>query len=259
MKIFETSEEIRKYRNSCQGSIGLVTTMGNLHEGHLSLIKRSLDENEKTIVSIFVNPTQFNDTNDFKNYPNTLSEDLSALSALHTDACFLPTVEALYPDNYELIVTEKTLSNQLEGKYREAHFDGVLTVLLKLFNLIRANNTYFGEKDYQQYLLVKKLCHAFFIPTTVHPHPTVREQASFLALSSRNNRLSQDERTLAAKMAELFHTTDCIEKTKQAFAENDVKLEYLEECFDRRFIAFYIGKVRLIDNYSLGKDNTKVM
>jgi pantoate--beta-alanine ligase len=252
MKLFETSEELRTYTQEglCK-SIGFVPTMGNLHQGHFSLIEHSKKQHEKTLVSIFVNPTQFNDQSDFKNYPKTLSDDLSALAALKVDACFLPSVATLYPDDYQLKVSESILSQELEGKHRAGHFDGVLTVVLKLLNLANASHAYFGEKDYQQYLLIKKLAEAFFLPTKILSRPTIREPGSHLALSSRNNHLTADEKALAIKMADIFHTTDSITQTKQAFDENQVRLDYLEERFGRRFIAFFIGEVRLIDNYNL--------
>src|SRR5580765_2715760 len=131
-------------------TIGFVPTMGNLHAGHISLCQRSKAENEITVVSIFVNPTQFNQPEDFAHYPRTLAEDQAMLSAEQIDFLLLPNNQALYPDNYEIQITETELSKKLEGEFRPGHFSGVLTVVAKLFNLVQATRAYFGEKDYQQ-------------------------------------------------------------------------------------------------------------
>lgn len=187
--------KIRENLKSHGQKIGFVPTMGALHEGHLSLIKKSLKETTVTLVSLFINPTQFDNPNDLKNYPQKLERDIDLLKSITQDSptlhyVLIPTSEQMYPDQYHYKVTENQLSQQLCGAHRPGHFDGVLTVVLKLLNLAGAEKAYFGEKDYQQYLLIKNMVEAFFIPTEIIPCPTIREKSG-LAMSSRNLRLSK--------------------------------------------------------------------
>ena len=177
-------------------TLGFVPTMGALHEGHLSLVRRSRAENDRTLVSIFVNPTQFDDPSDLAKYPRTLEHDLSLLRTAGADFVLLPREPDLYPDGYRYRVSENHLSTLLEGAHRPGHFDGVLTVVLKLLMIASADRAYFGEKDWQQLSLVRGMADAFFLRTTIVPCPTVREDDG-LAMSSRNTRLQPSERQKA--------------------------------------------------------------
>lgn len=201
MKIFLFPYEwkdIYNKTNLAEKHIGFVPTMGALHDGHLSLIRKSKEENDVTVVSIFVNFTQFNDKNDFNKYPNTLTEDLTKLRSLNVDYLFNPSFETLYPDKYSFKIVEDNLSNKLCGEHRPGHFNGVLTIVNKLFNIIKPTNAYFGEKDYQQYLLIKNMVEALFLDINVIASATVRENDG-LAMSSRNTLLSKEDRILAAE------------------------------------------------------------
>jgi pantoate--beta-alanine ligase len=180
-------------------SLGFVPTMGALHEGHLSLVRRSRAENVRTLVSIFVNPTQFDDPADLAAYPAALERDLQLLDGEGVDFVLLPTAAQLYPDGYRYRVVEREQSATLEGAFRPGHFEGVLTVVMKLLQIARADRAYFGEKDWQQYRLIEGMAAAFFLPTAIVPCPTVRERTG-LALSSRNARLSAADRERAATL-----------------------------------------------------------
>src|SRR5262249_29466052 len=161
-----------------------VPTMGALHEGHLSLVKRSRVENDRTLVSIFVNPTQFDDPADFDAYPRTVKRDLALLEAAGVDFVLLPGAGDMYVDGFRYRVSEPEVSTILEGEHRPGHFGGMLTVVLKLLNIAAAERAYFGEKDWQQLSLVRGMADAFFLPTAIVACPTVRESTG-LALSSR--------------------------------------------------------------------------
>ena len=158
MKIVTKINDWLEIRKQFVGkTIGFVHTMGNLHAGHMSLCERSQKENDITIVSIFVNPTQFNQSSDFECYPRTIEKDQALLSSHQVDYLLRPDHDGMYPDGYQVQVTENLLSQELEGEFRPGHFNGMLTVVLKLFNLVQPARGYFGEKDYQQLLLVKKM------------------------------------------------------------------------------------------------------
>lgn len=251
MKVIHTVKALQQARSSITGSVGFVPTMGNLHSGHLSLIKQASLNNEHVIVSIFVNPGQFNDKEDFKNYPRTLEDDLKLLENLNVTLCFIPNEQEIYADNYHYRVYENQLSLIREGKYRPGHFEGVLTIVLKLLMLTQATNLYLGEKDYQQYQLIKGMVSAFFIPCSVHLGKTVRED-SMLALSSRNRRLNPSQKQKADRFAELFH-----QKNKSCgeiivlIEKEGISIDYLVEEQGRRYAAVLIDELRLIDNYSL--------
>lgn len=249
MKIIKSLTEWQQCRSELKGTIGFVPTMGNLHQGHLSLYQRSIQENEITIASIFINPTQFNNAEDFKHYPKTLEQDFSYLEKLGVDYCLLPTQAELYPDHYNYRVTEMSLSLAMEGEHRPGHFDGVLTVVLKLLNMVQATKAYFGEKDYQQYQLVKGMSEALFLTTQIVGCPIIRDEQG-LALSSRNNRLNDDELAKARIFAQLFHQRELSVATiKLSLSRHDIEVEYIEEREGRRFAAVFIGSIRLIDNY----------
>lgn len=242
--------ELLKSTDFTGKSIGFVPTMGALHEGHLSLIRKCRSENDLTVVSIFVNPTQFNDKNDFKNYPVTYEKDLQKLVDEKADYLFYPDTKEIYNDDFKYEVTEKELSNILCGAHRPGHFTGVLTVVMKLLNIIRANHAYFGEKDYQQYKLINGMTEAFFIETKIIPCPIVREQDG-LAMSSRNVRLSETERKQAARFPELLKSNNSAAEIKEKLESEGFIVDYIEELDNRRLGAVHIGKVRLIDNVEI--------
>lgn len=250
LKIVKTIEEWKMIRKSTElkdKSIGFVPTMGTLHKGHLSLIKESKNQTDITIVSIFVNPTQFNDKNDFANYPTTYKEDIAALEILEVDYLLYPEYNSLYPDNYNYMVTEKEFSNLLCGASRPGHFDGVLTIVLKLFNIVQADKAFFGEKDYQQLMLIKKMTETFFIDTEVIPCPTIREEDG-LAMSSRNLLLTKEERKIAPTLYKELTSGKNITEIKNILNVSGFKVDYIEDIENRIYVAAFLGKVRLIDN-----------
>ena len=194
MKIVENVAELIEHRRARgAGATGFVPTMGALHEAHLALVRRAKAENARAWVSIFVNPAQFNDPGDLERYPRTVERDLELLRSAGCDLVFLPRADEIYRDGYRYRVTENELSLKLEGASRPGHFDGVLTVVLKLLLLARPERAYFGEKDFQQLELVEGLVHAFFLDTQIVRCPTLREPDG-LAMSSRNRLLTAAER-----------------------------------------------------------------
>lgn len=251
MHIFQDINAFKTYRANCKPniSIGFVPTMGNLHIGHASLIEKSKKENELTFVSIFVNPTQFNQSDDFKHYPRTIEDDCALLENLGVDACLMPDPQSIYPDEYRYHISENKISQLMEGAHRPGHFDGVLSVVMKLFQLVKPSHAYFGEKDYQQYLLIRDMATAFFLDVLVIPCPTIREKSQ-LAYSSRNNRLTADERLLAEQFATLFHQNLATEQLITQLHHLGIKVDYIEEHAQRRYAAVQIGNIRLIDNYA---------
>ena len=239
---------------SAKKTIGFVPTMGCLHEGHVQLIKQSKAQNALTVMSIFVNPAQFNDPNDYKNYPITQEKDLSLAESLGVDYVFVPTVASMYPDGIDVMQLKTTapISQFLEGEHRPGHFDGVLIIVLKLLILIKPNKAYFGEKDYQQYQLIKLLVANFFLDCEVIGVPIIRE-ASGLAKSSRNTLLSREGLALAEKMAALFQQYGTLSKEALLVELKGigVDVEYLLEFDNRAYLAAKIEGVRLIDNIEL--------
>lgn len=252
MKIIKSFEEWSQFKkdNLSHRTYGLVPTMGALHAGHISLINASQKENEKTIVSIFVNPTQFNQAEDLKHYPRPIEADLELLEKSQVDVCFLPDAETIYRDGYHFQIQENHLSISMEGAHRPGHFAGVLTVVMKLLNIIKPTRVYFGEKDYQQFLLIQNMVYAFFMDTEVKSCPTIRDQCG-LALSSRNQRLSQDELELARQFAKIFHQPIPLIAIREQLNALKIPIDYLEEQNNRRFTAVYINHIRLIDNYAV--------
>jgi len=231
-------------------TVGLVPTMGALHEAHIALIKNSIQQNDMTVVTIYVNPTQFNNQKDFKNYPNTIKEDLKILNKLKVDFLLNPEYEDIYPDNYEYKVMESNFSKILCGKFRQGHFDGVLTVVLKLLNLVKPDRAYFGEKDYQQLKLIEGMVKAFFIDTKIVSLPTVRTKDG-LALSSRNLKLSEEQIIQAIEFPKSLASSLSNDKIKSRLRKKGFKVEYIEQMNNRRFGAVYLGNVRLIDNVKI--------
>ena len=228
-------------------TLGFVPTMGALHDGHLSLVARSRAENDRTLVSIFVNPTQFNDAGDLQAYPQPLERDLELLQGAGTDFVLLPRREDIYPDGYRYKVVETSLSSTLEGVHRPGHFDGMLTVVLRLFQLADAERAYFGEKDWQQLLLVRGMAEAFFLRTEVIACPIVRE-ADGLAYSSRNQRLNADDRRKAPTLYRILSTAPTPEAASRELTDAGFAVDYVEERDGRRLAAVRLGGVRLIDN-----------
>lgn len=252
MQIFHNLEEWLIFRRTLPEhlSLGFVPTMGNLHIGHLSLVEHSQKDNDKTAVSIFINPTQFNQKEDFIHYPRTLEADLAYLHKQGVNYCLLPSEEAIFNDSNRFQIQENSLCHLMEGKSRPRHFAGVLTVVMKLFQIAKPKRVYFGEKDYQQYLLIRDMIQAFFLDIQIKACPTIRE-TSGLAYSSRNNRLNAQERIKAEQFAQLFHQKKTCEAIAQELEKNQIDVEYIEEYANRRFIAVKVGNVRLIDNYDL--------
>lgn len=263
-------ESLRKERN-----IGFVPTMGALHEGHLSLIKKSLLENDFTVLSIFVNPTQFNNLEDLHNYPRTLENDLKLVKNISSEIIvYAPSVEDIYEGKMQSFHYDfDGLEFQMEGKHRPGHFDGVGTIVKKLFEIVCPHNAYFGEKDFQQLQIVKKLVEKQNLSPTIIGCPIFRE-ANGLAMSSRNERLSKQAREEAAIIyqalveAKQFFQTHSAKETIE-FVENIIhsnsnfRLEYFTianeqtlESSDKKissqkvrgFIAVFIENIRLIDN-----------
>lgn len=229
--------------------VGFVPTMGALHAGHRALLERARAENERVVLSIFVNPTQFNDPNDLTKYPRTLDADL-ALAAGLVDDVIVPEPEELYPDQYRYRVTENQLSAELEGAHRPGHFDGVLTVVLKLLNLVQPHRSYFGEKDWQQLQLVRGMAAALFLPGEIVACPTVRE-ADGLAMSSRNRRLSPAARARAAQFPKVLRSAPTPTDAARGLQAAGFATDYVEEREGVRLAAVRIEDVRLIDNVRL--------
>lgn len=237
-----------EYRKNLHNkNVGFVPTMGNLHEGHLALCRRAQAENEVVVVSIFINPMQFNQSQDFDRYPRTLEQDQALLESLSVDVLFLPTASLIYPDQYEIQVAENKISSRLEGEFRPGHFTGMLTVILKLLNLIRPTRAYFGEKDYQQFLLVEKMARALFLPVEIIPCQTVRT-VDGLALSSRNSRLNAAQHEQAVRFAQMLQNGASPSEIKESLQYAGFKVEYVADAWGRRLAAVWLDDVRLIDN-----------
>ena len=276
LELIQTIEEIRVRvagRRAAGARVGFVPTMGALHAGHVSLMTRARDDCDDVVVSIFVNPLQFDRADDLERYPRTLSIDLEVCRAARVDFVFAPAVGEMYPREPECAVDVGRLGAHLCGRYRPGHFRGVATVVLKLLEIVRPDMAYFGEKDAQQLAVVRRLVHDFNVPVHICAVPTVRE-ADGLALSSRNARLSAQERVRAPvlyKALQLVRQTidagisDTDEIRRRAIAviprEPDLTLEYLELVDPETFQpvervrgeviaagALWVGGTRLIDN-----------
>jgi pantoate--beta-alanine ligase len=246
--VLRTPAEIARWRP--EGALGLVPTMGALHAGHASLIERAAAECEAAIVSIFVNATQFNESADLVNYPRTLEQDLALLEREGVDYVLLPRHEQLYPDGYRYRVVETECAPTLEGEHRAGHFDGVLTVVLKLLQLAAADRAYFGEKDWQQLRLIRGMADAFFLPTSIVACPTVRE-SSGLAMSSRNARLEPSDVERAATLYRALSQSPSAAAAREMLEAEGFDVDYVEDHDARRLAAVRLGGVRLIDNVSL--------
>lgn len=278
MNVFYTQIDLKSSLKKFSTSIGFVPTMGALHAGHLALVQQSLQENEVTVVSIFVNPTQFNNPQDLEKYPRTLETDIEKLMHVSSEILvYAPSVSDIYEDK---IASKKYdydgLENQMEGKFRPGHFDGVGTIVKKLFEIVNPTNAYFGEKDFQQLQIVKKLVEKNNISLKIIGCPIYREENG-LAMSSRNERLSQEERQNAKIIYETLlwvkdnfgikNVSEIYLKVKDVFKESvTFELEYFtiaeektleeieiynENSKYRAFIAVFANNIRLIDNISL--------
>ncbi len=263
---------------TANSTIGFVPTMGALHQGHLALMQRSLKENDDTVISIFVNPTQFNNPEDLEKYPRTLEEDVKKMRGLSDKMIlYAPTVDDIYEGH---TVSQSFdfdgLENQMEGKFRPGHFNGVGTIVKRLFEIVTPTNAYFGEKDFQQLQIVKKLVEKNHLPVNVVGCPIFREDNQ-LAMSSRNERLTPEERKEASiiykvltEAKEIFQTgtpEETIQFVENSFKDNKMfELEYFVIADEstllpiehkskdknyRAFIAVFVNSIRLIDTISL--------
>ena len=281
MLFFNTQNELVSYLSTVSNpntTIGFVPTMGALHEGHLSLLTKALENNVIVVISIFVNPTQFNNPEDLAKYPRTLESDIEKIKTISDKIIvYAPTVEDIYKGN---TVSQHFdfdgLENQMEGQFRPGHFDGVGTIVKRLFEIVKPTNAYFGEKDFQQLQIVKKMAEKAKIPVKVIGCPIFREPNG-LAMSSRNERLSESEKKEAAiiyktlqQAQKLFATKSANEVTnwaKKTFDQNQkFSLEYFQIAEEatllpcvrksknkkyRAFIAVFVNNIRLIDTISL--------
>jgi len=277
LKTFDSYKSLNNELEKRKGSVGLVPTMGSLHEGHISLIKNAVKKSPNVIVSIFVNPTQFENKTDLKQYPKSLENDLCKLQNFNNILVYIPNIEELYPQG---VVANKynfgKIDKIMEGKYRANHFNGVATIVEKLFKIFKPNFAFFGEKDFQQLAIIKSLVKTKRIKTKIISSPTIRENDG-LAMSSRNNFLKKEEREKAIflhrsllEAKELMNSANSkeVEKTITAKFKNieGIELQYFKILTDdsfsktkksnglekyRAFIACIIGKVRLIDNMTL--------
>lgn len=276
MKVIHTIKELREVLDACREAgqkIGLVPTMGALHKGHASLVETAVKDNDVVVVSIFVNPTQFNDKNDLKNYPRTLDADCALLDKVGAAIAFAPSVEEMYPSPDTREFSFAPLDTVMEGACRPGHFNGVAQIVSKLFYAVEPDNAYFGEKDFQQLAIIRAMVRMLDIKVNIVPCPIVRE-ADGLAMSSRNTLLSADERERALAISRtLFASLDIAKSNTlaatKAFVEKNINetegldLEYFQivdgntlqpiaEWSDSDYpvgcIALFCGNIRLIDN-----------
>lgn len=273
MQIITTKSELCKSLTNSTGiRIGFVPTMGALHQGHLSLVMRSKRENEVTVVSIFVNPTQFNDSRDLEKYPRTLDADINLLSQVGCDIVFAPTVDEMYPEKDTRIFNFGTLETVMEGRHRPGHFNGVAQIVSKLFDAVQPHIAYFGEKDFQQLAIIREMVKQLNYTITIAGCPIVRE-SSGLALSSRNMLLSAEEHKKAPIIYQILSESCIFVAQKQPhevrnwvlnkFQNTGLDVEYFvivdgyslqpvsswnESDYIVGCIAVFCGKIRLIDN-----------
>ena len=276
MKIVKTVSDLNQYLANYRDKgekIGLVPTMGALHDGHIKLVERCVAENALCITSIFVNPTQFNDKKDLDNYPRTPEADATMLEAAGCKIVFMPNVDEMYPEPDERVFEFGPLEKVMEGAFRPGHFNGVAQIVSKLFNAVKPDRAYFGEKDFQQLAIIRKMTSDLKYPIEIIPCPIVREDDG-LAMSSRNTRLTATERKKAPIIAQLLFKSltfadvesipDTLKFVTNGLSKDDLfKLEYFEIVDGESLqpiedwtqsdyivgcIAVYCGAVRLIDN-----------
>ncbi|NVK82923.1 MAG: pantoate--beta-alanine ligase [Cytophagia bacterium] len=279
MKVFNTIQDLRAYLSDFRNNskIGLVPTMGALHQGHISLVNESKKQADITVATIFVNPTQFNNPEDLEKYPRTLKGDLEKLQAANCDVVFAPETKEVYPNKPEVSINLGAITKELEGKFRPGHFDGVGLVVSKLFHIVQPDLAFFGQKDLQQFFVIKKLVDELNFPLQLQMVPTERE-LNGLAMSSRNMRLSETEKEEAGLLYESLKeaqksllsspSTLTVKATiEELFKKSErLSLEYFEVVNTSDFkplqvvtekektalcIAAEIGGVRLIDNLLL--------
>lgn len=250
--IIHNPSELKQWRNQLAQNVkvGFVPTMGALHQGHMSLLKAARAESDQVVLSIFVNPTQFNDPKDFEKYPITLEQDLEQARTHNVDLVFLPTKDSMYPDGYAYQVSENQFSKILCGQNRPGHFEGVLTIVLKLLMLVRPKVAFFGEKDFQQMKLIQGMTQSFFLDTEIRPQPTLREKDG-LAMSSRNVRLTPHERSRAPEFFKALTHCESPEQATRQLTEQGFHVDYVVDIDTRRFGAVKLGEVRLIDNVEI--------
>jgi pantoate--beta-alanine ligase len=270
--IIETRRILSIFRQQGK-SIGLIPTMGALHEGHLSLIDTSLRSNDISVISIFVNPTQFNDSNDYKNYPRNIEKDLELARLKGCDLAFVPAEREIYPEKDQRVFDFGSLDNYMEGKYRPGHFNGVAQIVSRLFSIIEPDRAYFGEKDFQQLVIIKKLVDQLKMPVEIVSCPIIREPDG-LAMSSRNQLLTPEQRKSASRIsAVLRRAKDLAGKVKipelkkivisEIDSDPNLKTEYFEVVLEDDLIplknwpqkspvvaciAVKAGQIRLIDS-----------
>jgi pantoate--beta-alanine ligase len=256
MQVSPTVAEWTERRRAITASrIGFVPTMGALHRGHASLVERCRRENEVVVVSIFVNPSQFNDPKDLERYPRTLDQDLAVLKGLGADEVLVPAATELYPHGYRFRIEAENMTGVMEGAHRPGFVQGVMTIVMKLLNLVRADRAYFGEKDYQQLKIITDMVEDFFIPTEIIPCPTVREESG-LAESSRNRLLLPAEaRGKASCLFRALTTAQDPAAARSVLEAAGFRVDYVEEHWGRRLAAAYLDDVRLIDNVALKESN----
>jgi pantoate--beta-alanine ligase len=276
MIVYRTRDDLTGHLNSVRrdkNSIGLVPTMGALHRGHMSLVEKAATENDVVVVSIFVNPTQFNDPGDLESYPRSLDRDLEMLQKLEADLVFVPSIKEMYPEVDDRIYDLDPLDKVMEGKHRKGHFNGVAQIVSKLFLLTLPDRAYFGQKDFQQLVIVRRLKEILNLDIQIVACPIIREKDG-LAMSSRNERLTREERKLAPY---IYETLKLAREKKEEFSPSELKdwtgdrfdkipelhLEYFEIVEDKALktisdwnegvnkvacLAVQLGRVRLIDN-----------
>lgn len=253
--IIQTTNEMREWRLQHPVRIGFVPTMGALHEGHASLLAQSRQNNEASVLSIYVNPTQFNNSQDLEKYPKTWEQDLRVAAKNGVDVIFAPQYSDIYFDHYRYKIQETTESQILCGTHRPGHFDGVLTIVMKLFQLVKPTQAYFGEKDFQQLRLIQGMVKSFFLDIEIVPVPTLREKDG-LAMSSRNLRLSEEQRKTAPILFQTLQQAETAADAKNELVRQGLSVDYVEDHWNRRFIAAQLGDIRLIDNVELEGEAT---
>lgn len=274
MIVIEKIADLQAYIKSKNvKSVGFVPTMGALHDGHISLVKRCVSENDLCVASVFVNPTQFNDKSDLERYPRTPEADQAMLEAAGCDIAFMPTVQEMYPEEDTRQFHFGSIETVMEGKYRPGHFNGVAQIVSKLFDAVLPHKAYFGEKDFQQVAIIREMVRQLNSPVKIIACPIIREESG-LARSSRNTLLTEEQRKKAALIAQVltksttFAQTNTVAQTiqwvnEQFLHDEEFKMDYYEivdgntlqpisNWDDSDFvvgcIAIYLGKIRLIDN-----------
>ena len=276
MVVYRTKNDLSSHLHLLQKegkTIGLVPTMGALHQGHASLVEKANGENDIVVVTIFVNPTQFNDPSDLDHYPRTLDQDLDMLRKLEADLVFVPSVKEMYPEEETQFFDLGNLDKVMEGKYRSGHFNGVAQIVSKLFQLVHPHRAYFGQKDFQQLVIIRRLAEIMQLDLSIVTCPIIRENDG-LAMSSRNLRLSKEERKVApiiyetlvqaSKKTETLTPAQLKKWVNLQFKKQPLlELEYFEIVEDKGLmpveewseevnkvacLAVQLGRVRLIDN-----------